>query len=390
MAVELKRLIEKVSHMDITLLAGSKGLSNVVSWVHMIETKEASTFLVGGEIAFSTGIGLNNGLTILDLVKDIWENQAAGVVLNIGPFLESIPKEVIDFGNTHDFPVFSVPWKIHIAEIMRIFTFAITKSDQVNLEIAAAFKNAIFFPKQEELYLIPLSQRGFHINWNYYVCVIEILQQDGQPTPAKRLESICMDTDNFLSHRKFKKYAVFYYENQLLVVLGNYTSENFNAFTDSLKEQLGRCLSSNEHYYIGIGKSTKSIRCLYKSYRQALAIQNLQRNQKISPSLISYSNMGIYKLLMGIEDREILMEYYEKTILPLEAYDQKNDSDLSAVLRCYLKNDGSVKDTAEEMYVHRNTINYKLGRIAEILDLSLSSLDTRLQLSLGFMLQDML
>lgn len=95
MAVELSKLMEKVTHMDITMIAGEQGLSNMVSWVHMIETKEASTFLEGGEIAFTTGIGLNNSLSILDLVENIWKNNAAGVVLNVGPFLESIPQEVI-------------------------------------------------------------------------------------------------------------------------------------------------------------------------------------------------------------------------------------------------------------------------------------------------------
>ena len=349
MAVELSRLIEKVSHMDITLLAGEKGLSNIVSWVHMIETQEASTFLEGGEIAFTTGIGLNNSLSILELVENIWEHHAAGVVLNIGPFLESIPQEVIDFGNAHDFPIFSVPWKIHIAEIMRIFSFAITKSDQASLEISAAFKNAIFFPQQEELYVVPLSQRGFHVNWNYYVCVIKLVQKNDQTVPSKRLETVCGDVDNFLRHRKFKKYAFCYNEHQLLAVLGNYAGENLALFLENLKEQLNICLLENENYY-----------------------------------------MGIYKLLMGIEDRDILTEYYEKTILPIDEYDTKNNSDLCKVLRCYLKNNGSVKDTADELYVHRNTINYKLNKVSEILNLSLSSLDTRLQLSLGLMLQDML
>ena len=109
MAVELSKLMERVAHMDITLIAGEKGLNNLVSWVHMVETNVASTFLEGGEIAFTTGVGLNNGLTILDLVESIWENHAAGVVLNIGPFIENIPEEVIDFGDAHDFPIFSVP-----------------------------------------------------------------------------------------------------------------------------------------------------------------------------------------------------------------------------------------------------------------------------------------
>lgn len=390
MAVELSRLMKKVSHMDITLLAGEQGLSNMVSWVHMIETKEASSFLEGGEIAFTTGIGLNNGLSILDLVENIWENNASGIVLNIGPFLERIPQEIIDFGNSHDFPIFSVPWKIHIAEIMRIFSSMITKSEQANLEIAAAFKNAIFFPKQEELFVVPLSQHGFHINWNYYTCVIRIIDSAQNTISQKRLENICLDVDNHLQHRKYKKFAIFYNENQLIAITGNYSEEMMNSFTNDMHEYLSRYLQKSEQFFISIGKCTKSIRCLYKSYHQALSIQNFMENKKDSSNMLAYSNMGIYKLLMGVEDNEILEEYYEKTIQPLIEYDQKNNSDLANVLWTYLRNDGSVKETADELFVHRNTINYKLNRVAEILDMNLSSLDTRLQLTLGFMLQDML
>lgn len=220
MAVQLQRLIQKVSHMDVTLIAGKDGMNRLVSWVHMVETMEASDFLQGGEIAFTTGLGLSNSISMLTLTEYIYDKGAAGIIVNIGPFIENIPQDVIDFCNEHSFPLFVIPWKIHLAEVMRIFCFTITKDDQRILQTSSAFKNAIFFPK----------------------------------------------------------------------------------------------------------------------------------------------------------------------IL----YDEKNQSDLVTVLRSYLKHNGSVKETADELYLHRNTINYKLSRVESLLDIDLSSLDSRLQLSIGFMLLDML
>lgn len=390
MAVELSKLIEKVSHMDITLIAGKNGLTNMVSWVHMVETTEASDFLEGGEIAFSTGVGLNNSLHILDLVENIRKNKASGVVLNIGPFIENIPQEVIDFGDANDFPIFTVPWKAHLAEIMRIFSYMITKSEQAHLAIAAAFKNAISFPKQEELYVVPLSQHGYNKNWNYYACVTHITDSSHQSISQERLEFICLNIDTHLQHRKYEKFVIFYNDNLLVAITGNYSGEKMDAFTHDIHEYLSSHLQKNEKFYISIGKCTKSVRCLYKSYNQALSIQNFLENEKNDTNLLAYSDMGIYKLLLGIEDKEILEEYYENTIQPLVEYDQKNNSDLANVLWAYLKHDGSVKDTADELYVHRNTINYKLTRASEILDVNLSSLDIRLQLTLGFLLRDML
>lgn len=390
MAIELRRLIEKVSHKDITLLAGEKGMNNFVSWVHMIESAEASTFLEGGEIAFTTGIGLNSSLSLLDLVRILYDNHVAAVVLNIGPFIESVSEDVILFGNEHDFPIFMVPWKIHIAEIIQIISYTITKSDQREMETAAAFKNAIFFPKQEELYVIPLSQLGFQVNWNYHVCALKVMNGPDSVSPYNRLEEICSSLYDYFQHRRYESYAVFHYENQVVLVLGKYDPPLLDRFIKDLKDYTGRFLREDEESYLGIGKCTKSIRCVNKSYYQALSIQRLQEHHKIDQALISYDKMGMYKLLMGIEDKDILIEYYKAVLLPLLEYDNRNDSDLSIVLRCYLKHDGSVKAAADELFLHRNTVNYKISKAGEVLDTDLSTLDSRLQLSIGFMLYDML
>ena len=121
MAMELQRLMEKVSHMDVSLIAGKGGIHNLVTWVHMVETAEASDFLEGGEIAFTTGLGLGTQTNLLDLIQLMYEKKVAGVIVNTGPFIEEIPQDTIDFCNEKNFPLFVIPWKIHLAEVMRIF-----------------------------------------------------------------------------------------------------------------------------------------------------------------------------------------------------------------------------------------------------------------------------
>lgn len=387
MAVELNRLIEKVSRMDVTLIAGKGGLHNLVTWVHMVETTEASDFLDGGEIAFTTGLGLASNSDLLDLISVMYSKGVSGVILNIGPFIESIPQEIIDFCNEHDFPLFVIPWKIHLAEVMRIFCFALTKDEQRILATAAAFKNAIFFPQQEELYVVPLSQHGFYVDWKYTVSMMTLSSDSSDFT--RRLEKFASSLDTYAQH-KYKNFAIFSHDRELLIVTGNYNESEVRAFIQDIYAHALQILSSGESISVGCGKVTQSIRCLWKSYKQAKSIQKLQEKSKFTEPIIFYSDMGIYKLLMSIDDHDIIEEYYDKTILPLIEYDKKNDSGLAVVLRSYLKHNGSVKETSDELYVHRNTINYKLTRISEILDMDLSQLNTRLQLSVGFMLEDML
>lgn len=386
MALELQKLLQKVAHMDVTLVAGEKGLHNVVTWVHMVETLEASDFLQGGEVAFSTGLGLSN-ISLLELVEYMYAKHVSGVVINIGPFIESIPPEVITYCNEHDFPLFTIPWRVHLAEVMRIFSYTITREDQKNLETAAAFKNGIFFPKQEELYIVPLSQRGFHADWCYSICVMNLISS-GDIRP-ERTERMVQALDIYAGHN-YSNYSIFTNDHDILIVTGNYSE---SALRDCIKDMVSHCkklLLPEESLLVGCGKRTQSIRCLYKSYHQAKSILKLHREGHLQESLIFYSDMGIYKLLMAIEDSEIKQEYYEKTVAAIIEYDRMHDTDLVPVLRSYLKHDGSIKEAADELFVHRNTINYKLNKIEELLGVDLSSLDTRLQIQVGFMLADMM
>lgn len=220
MAVELQRLMEKVARMDITLIAGDNGIHNLVTWVHMVETAEASDFLEGGEVAFTTGLGLGNPADLLNLISLMYEKNVVGVIINIGPFIEEIPQDTIDFCNEHDFPLFTIPWKMHLAEVMRIFCFTLTKDEQRILATAAAFKNAIFFPQQNELYVVPLSQRGFYFEWSYSVCMMNLTSVSADF--ENRLEKFATALDTYAQH-KYKNFAIFTHNSELLIVTGNYT-----------------------------------------------------------------------------------------------------------------------------------------------------------------------
>ena len=379
--------MDMVENMDVTQIAGFGGNHRSVRWVHMVETTEASDFLDGGEIAFITGLGINGGATLLDLAKAIQSKNAAGMIVNTGPFIESVPQEVTDFCNENEFPLFVIPWRIHLAEVMRIFCFEITKDQQHSAETSAAFENAIFFPEQEELYIVPLSQQGFHADWNYSVCLICL--ENSAADLTRRLDQLCVSIDVYIRH-KYNKFAAFCHDDEIIIVAADYSEEELRELINDIHSHALRTLANGESITMGCGRLTKSIRCLNKSYDQARSIQQLQKNGKVDPSLFFFPDMGLYQILMSIEDRNILNEFCGRTIDDLFRYDEKNNSDLTTVLHSYLTNNGSVKETAAGLYVHRNTINYKLNKISEILDMDLSSLNNRMKLTVAFMLKDML
>ena len=58
-------------------------------------------------------------------------------------------------------------------------------------------------------------------------------------------------------------------------------------------------------------------------------------------------------------------------------------------LKALLMNNGNVKGTAEQLYIHRSTIIYRLNKIEELLDKDLNDADVRFDLMMAMKLLEM-
>ena len=59
------------------------------------------------------------------------------------------------------------------------------------------------------------------------------------------------------------------------------------------------------------------------------------------------------------------------SIVAIRRYDLAHNSDLLEVMNCYIRNSGSITKTAEDMFVHRNTVNNKVSKIKSMLPFDL-------------------
>ena len=94
--------------------------------------------------------------------------------------------------------------------------------------------------------------------------------------------------------------------------------------------------------------------------------------------------LSIPRLLMANPDLPV-QELGQATLEPLLDADRGSDSHLVETLRTYLELDGSVQATADRLYVHRNTVRYRLSRIEGLTDRSLSSTKDRVHLWLALL-----
>lgn len=392
MSAILKDLVKQVDSRDIKLVAGKKGILNPVEWVHMVDNTEIADFLSGGEVAFTTGIGINKDMTLMDLVERVYKNNASGMVINVGPYVPEITEEVLEFGNKHDFPIFEVPWNVHMANIMRMFCFTIMQSEQRAMELSAAFKYAIFTPKQEELYVSVLMQKGYFTDWNYVVSILEIcdhLEKENEevfyaPISKERLQMFEKKAMREITQDKHDA-VVFSDNNRIVIVLSDIKEKEAYKYIDNVKTRIISLMKSTEAIFTGIGSTASGFRRLYKSYMMAKKVVDWYKVECVEDETGTYESMGINRLLFNIDDTDSLEEYYNDTIKPLDEYDSMNGSNLVEVLECYMKHNGSVQDAAEELFVHRNTVNYKIKKIESLLNVNITRFEVRNELALGLM-----
>ena len=170
---------------------------------------------------------------------------------------------------------------------------------------------------------------------------------------------------------------------QSICLVGQNTWEKLRQYI----EQVSRILSERGSVYCGISEEQIGYPALSALYLQAKAAAAVCRIRK--KQMLCYSELGEYQILFGVKDRKILEQFSESVLGALVKYDARNHTDYLEVLYRYLSAECSVQQTAEQMQVHRNTINYKLRQIREILQTDLGQ-EARVQIHLAYLIRDML
>lgn len=389
MSITLREIVKQVEHLEMKLVAGEAGLDREVLWTHMVDSDTISAFLQGQELTFTTGIGISEKLPLLKLVQEVYRNGASGIVINIGPYVDKIGQDVLDFANEKAFPVFEVPWKIHMAEIMRIICFAITKEQQSRIEVTAALNNAFLCPAQEELYVFPLMRKGYLADSVYTAVTIRVEVQKNT-VAGERMEQLHSQLGSHL-RCNYKRILCCAQEKQLVLVLCDYTGQERKHVLTYIFQHFCNELKKEEMAVFCVGNQAEELRQLHKSYETANQMAEVSALGRIPGEevygrhkMIVYKNAGIFRILFALKDEEVMQEYVRDTVQPLLEYDALHHTDLAGVLQCYLRHDGSLQDTATELIVHRNTVNYKINKASEILEMDLTRLENRLEVMLGF------
>jgi DNA-binding PucR family transcriptional regulator len=79
------------------------------------------------------------------------------------------------------------------------------------------------------------------------------------------------------------------------------------------------------------------------------------------------------------------LEPFRRLVEPLLWYDRERRSDLVRTLRVYFASGANAREAADRLFLHRNSMLYRLARVEKLTGLDLRNPEARLALQLGLL-----
>jgi sugar diacid utilization regulator len=125
----------------------------------------------------------------------------------------------------------------------------------------------------------------------------------------------------------------------------------------------------------------------FRIARGAVELSQLRGSRDVSVTL---ADLGIYGLLLQLDDTRELVRFAEDLLRPLREHDATRGTALLETVAVHLRNDLSTGATAAALYVHPNTVGLRIRRAEELLGLSLSDVESLAEIKVALMVDDVL
>ncbi|WP_043891222.1 PucR family transcriptional regulator [Paenibacillus sp. Aloe-11] len=228
---------------------------------------------------------------------------------------------------------------------------------------------------------IPLG-RQFNNRMNYIDCVFldviyVLVVETNRSSNALSIRHIC---------NKFEKTIVgsrtVIHNGQIIVII---TKKYDQLLTDEeIYTMREICLEDN--LYTGLSNPFNNIIDLPEYYQQALRSIDLGVCKCNQADLFIYEQYYLDHIASTFTKLESSETFCHPSMRYLLDYDKNNGTELAYTLYSYFLNERSILNTSNALYVHRNTITYRLKKIESLINIDFEDYNTRQYIILSYVM----
>lgn len=184
---------------------------------------------------------------------------------------------------------------------------------------------------------------------------------------------------------KSKDFVININESDIAIVKevrNNTDSKDLEKLARSVSDSLSTELYT--HVLVGIGTMVEGIRDLARSFKEAQIALEVGKVFDTEKTIVSYDNLGIARLIYQLPTT--LCEMFLGEIFKRGSIESLDQETLFTIQR-FFENNLNVSETSRKLFVHRNTLVYRLEKIKKITGLDLREFDDAIVFKVALMVK---
>ncbi|NLY20718.1 MAG: hypothetical protein GXZ08_05505 [Tissierellia bacterium] len=187
-------------------------------------------------------------------------------------------------------------------------------------------------------------------------------------------------------NKLYCEYKTFFFSDNFITLI-NCKDEN------KLEEALNTIIKFINKTYeldllVGISNSFTNyndIRFEYDNSRNAISIgKSYIRNQITDSMIFDISKLNLENFIINNRNSPLLSDFIREYTYDLIEYDNENNTTLYKTLFTYIKLGGNTSAAARELFIHRNTMIYRINKCAEIVNMDIFNPEIQLNFYLAY------
>ena len=162
----------------------------------------------------------------------------------------------------------------------------------------------------------------------------------------------------------------------------NIDTKDLEKLARSIADGLGTEFYS--HVLVGIGTTVEGIKDLARSFREAQVSLEVGKVFDTEKSIVSYDNLGIARLIYQLPTT--LCDMFLKEVFKRGSIDNLDQETLFTIQK-FFENNLNVSETSRKLFVHRNTLVYRLEKIKKLTGLDLREFDDAIVFKVALMVK---
>ena len=169
------------------------------------------------------------------------------------------------------------------------------------------------------------------------------------------------------------------------------TEEELMEVADALSQINANVNAEHHDYdiYLSFSSILSESRNVLNGLNEAYFTGNLLNKKIFAETSKHFSDIGSYQILFYTEDKAKLLVFRDRYLKKLYEADLEGTSQLMETLHTFLLQGGNMMQTSKTLFIHRNTLQYRLERIETITGRNINGYQARRDFVNAFLIHDL-